>query len=336
MKRLLPWLPILLIACTSLAAPAVVLPSATAPIPTATLVTPTPLPTPTLAPFEEYTIDYLRKRSYGGGKIEVLEKLSETDLFTAYLIRYPSDGLNIYGFMNIPKGPGPFPVIVSIHAYAPEGTYNPFHIEADFSDVFAANQFIVLHPGLRNQPPSDSGDNLLRVGMTIDVMNLIALIKMPNDLPMELTTANTDGLGLWGMSIGGEIALRVLTLSPDIKATVLYSPLSGNEERNSRQLHQILGDERFQLDAQVPLELLDRISPMNYYYRVTSAVQINHGTADNTAPISWAVETCDFLGAAGVSVQCIYYPDAGHIFDEGDTLRLRENALGFYRTHLFP
>jgi dipeptidyl aminopeptidase/acylaminoacyl peptidase len=101
-------------------------------------------------------------------------------------------------------------------------------------------------------------------------------------------------------------------------------------------LHQILGDERFQLDAQVPLELLDRISPMNYYYRVTSAVQINHGTADNTAPISWAVETCDFLGAAGVSVQCIYYPDAGHIFGEGDTLRLRENALGFYRTHLFP
>ena len=42
-------------------------------------------------------------------------------------------------------------------------------------DFFAENGFIVIQPGLRNQPPSDNGDNLLRVGMTVDVMNLIAI-----------------------------------------------------------------------------------------------------------------------------------------------------------------
>ncbi len=80
MRKVLPLLAILLIACSALATP-VALPTATVVIPTMTVITPTPPPTPTLAPYEQYTIDYLRKRAYGGGKIEVLDKLSETDLY---------------------------------------------------------------------------------------------------------------------------------------------------------------------------------------------------------------------------------------------------------------
>jgi len=335
MKKFFPLLTFLLASCSLVATP-VAVPTATVVPPTATVTTPTPLPTPTLAPYEQYTIAYLGRRTYGGGKIEIVQKLAESDTFTSYSIRYPSDGLNIYGFMNIPRGDGPFPVIISVHGYAPYGKYDPFNPSQDFADFFAENQFIVVHPGLRNQPPSDNGDNLLRVGMTIDVMNLIALVKAQNDLPAELANANPDKLGLWGMSIGGEIALRVLTLSPDIKAAVLYSPLSGNEERNSRQLYEVLRDENFKQDAQVPLELLDRISPMYYYHQVKSAVQLNHGTKDTTAPISWAVETCDFLESAGVSVQCIYYEKAGHIFTGDNTRKLRQNALEFYQAHLSP
>lgn len=334
-KRVLPFLALLLIACSTLATP-VALPTATTVIPTATVVTPTPLPTPTLAPYQQYTIDYLRQRPYGGGKIEVVDKLAETDLYTSYSIRYPSDGLNIYGFMNVPKGAGPFPVIVSIHAYAPYGTYNVFDPQADFADFLAENQYIVVHPGLRNHPPSDSGDNLLRVGMSVDVMNLIALLKDKSSLPAELATADPDRMGLWGFSLGGEIGLRVLTLSPDIKAAILYSSMSGNEELNSRQLYEKLGDDQFQQDAQVPLEMMDRISPMYYYHFIQSAVQLHHGTGDTTAPISWAVETCNFLQSAGVSVQCIYYPGAEHVFRRHDFEKLLSSALDFYKLHLSP
>lgn len=311
-------------------------PQATIVLPTATVITPTPQPTATLAPYEQFTIEYLRKRTYGGGHIEVLEKLSETGLFSSYSIRYPSDGLNIYGFMNIPNGPGPFPVIVSVHGYAPYGTYYPFDTEADFAGFFAENQFIVIHPGLRNHPPSDHGDNLLRVGMSVDVLNLIALVKEQSNLPAELTTANPELLGLWGTSMGGEIALRILTISPDIKAAVLYSPLSGNNERNALQLYEFTRDEQLQQDRQIPLEMLDRISPMYFYHHITSAIQIHHGTADTTAPISWAVETCDFLESASVPVQCVYYQDAGHLFSGEDKENLRRNALEFYKFHLSP
>lgn len=335
MKKFFPLLAFLLVSCSLVATPTPT-PIATAVLPTATVVTPTPPATPTLAPYEQYTIPYLGRRTYGGGKIEVVQKLAESGAFTSYSIRYPSDGLTIYGFMNIPKGDGPFPVIISIHGYAPFGNYDPFNPMQDFADFFAENQFIVIHPGLRNYSPSDSGDNLLRVGMTADVMNLIALVKTKDDLPAELASANPDLLGLWGMSMGGEIALRALTISPDIKAAVLYSAFSGNEERNSRQLYKVLRDEQFQKDAEVPLELLDRISPMYYYHQIKSAVQLNHGTRDTTAPISWAVETCDFLESAGVSVQCIYYEKAGHVFNGDNRKQLLQNALEFYRAHLSP
>jgi uncharacterized protein len=334
-KQLITGLALLMVACSMLATPTA-LPTTTVVVPTSTSVTPTltPVPSPTLQPYEQYTIDYLRRRTYGGGRIEVLEKLVETDLYTSYSIRYPSDGLNIYGFMNIPKGQGPFPVIVSVHGYAPTGEYKVFDPLADYAGGFAENGFIVVHPGLRNQPPSDSGDNILRVGMSVDVLNLIALLKDQGNLPVELSAGNPGLLGLWGTSLGGEIVLRVLTVSPDIKAAVLYSSMSGNEEINSQQLFNVLQDKQFQDDTQVPVEMMDRISPMYFYHYITSAVQINHGSNDNIVPVSWAVETCTFLQSAGVSVQCIYYPDIGHVFNRSNNQTLVTNALEFYRLHL--
>jgi len=333
-KRYLPLALLWLTSCSLLGTP-VAFPQPTFVLSTPTVVTPTPLPTSTLAPYEGYTIDYLRNRTYGGGAIQVLETLTENDSFTSYSIHYASDGLNIFGFMNVPKGTGPFPIILSIHGYAAYGNYDLFNPAQDSADVLAANQFIVIRPGLRNHPPSDTGDNLLRIGMTVDVMNLIALLKAKETLPPELANANTERIGLWGTSMGGEIGLRVITLSPDIKAAVLYSPLSGDSERNSRQLYEITRDEEFARDFTIPLEMLDRISPVYHYHKITSAVQLHHGTEDTTAPISWAVETCDFLKAAAVQVDCIFYQDAGHVFG-GETLQqLRQSALEFYRVHLY-
>lgn len=304
-------------------------------VPTATKIVPTSTPALTLEPFEEYTIEYLRQRAYGGGRIEVLETLLETDAFTSYSIRYPSDGLMIYGFVNVPRGDGPFPLIVSVHAYSPYGHYDVFDPYFDFATYFAENGFIVLHPGLRNHPPSDNGDNLVRVGMSVDVLNLIALVKVGNQWPSELPAANTDMLGLWGTSLGGEIALRVLTISPDIKATVLYSSLTGDLERNSKQLYAELLDEQFQRDLQIPPGMFARISPVHEYDTIRSAVQLHHGTEDTTAPIAWAAETCALLSAAGVAVECVYYP-AKHVFNRSNWEAMLPITLKFYQKHLVP
>ena len=85
---------------------------------------PSPIPTETLTstpdPLLKYTISAMRLRAYGGGLMEILEKLDEKSKFTRYKFRYPSDGITIYGFVNIPKGDEPFPVIIAIHSFSPQ------------------------------------------------------------------------------------------------------------------------------------------------------------------------------------------------------------------------
>ncbi|MFN8411682.1 MAG: hypothetical protein U0Z26_04775 [Anaerolineales bacterium] len=177
------------------------------PVPTFTLEpTFTPLPTQTLAPYEQYRIDYLRSRSYGGGVFEIVETLSEHSKFTTYTIRYPSDGLFIYGVMNIPHEEGLYPVVISVHGYYKPKTYQILETDFTIEDELANHGYITIHPTMRNYSPSDSGDNLFRVGDAIDILNLITLVKSG-----AVQKADPTRIGLGGRSMGGGITLRVLT-----------------------------------------------------------------------------------------------------------------------------
>lgn len=292
----------------------------------------TPFPTP--SSYERYTIDYLRKRAYGGGNLEVLETLEETDSFTRYLIRYPSDGLNIYGFVNVPKGAGPFPVIIAVHGFVDSADYQTLDYTTPAADGLTQAGYIIFHPNLRGYPPSDSGDNLFRVGMAVDVLNLIALVKSEAG-PAELfASAAPDKIGLWGHSLGGEIVLRVLTISPDIKAAVLYAPLSGDEIKNAQLLSNNSSDPTLQTELGVAHPIVRRISPMYYYSSITSPIQLHHGTADRIVPVALAEETCRALTAAGVRIECIYYPDEDHTFRARVQGQFWDAMLGFYGRYL--
>src|ERR1041385_7225322 len=135
----------------------------TSPVPTAIPPTPTLTPPPTLAPYEQYTMSFLQKRTYGGGSMKIVETLEETDSFTRYLFRYPSDGLNIYGFADVPKKKGPFPIIIALHGYVDPASYQTLDYTTSAADTMARSGYIVIHPNLRGYPPSDNGDNLFRV-----------------------------------------------------------------------------------------------------------------------------------------------------------------------------
>ncbi len=176
-------------------------------IPTITPVpsqTPTSTITPTPDPYAGLTIDDLSSRSYGGGDLIVEDVLAENSYFTRTLLSYPSDGLKIYGFMDIPrKGTPPYPVIIAVHGYIEPSIYNTIDYTTRYADAFARAGYLVIHPNLRGYPPSDSGDNLFRVGMAVDVLNLIALVKAGGGQPGPLAKADSQRIGLWGHSMGG-------------------------------------------------------------------------------------------------------------------------------------
>ena len=315
----------------------IVIPTSASTATAAFTASPTPTTIATLAPYEPYTIEGLRQRSYGGGNVEIMELMEEKDSFTRYLIRYPSDGLMIYGFVNVPKGEGPFPIIIVVHGYGDAAEYQTLDYTTDAADRLTEAGYIVMHPNLRNYPPSDKGDNLFRVGIAVDVLNLIALVRSES-MPKELSaTAAIDQIGLWGHSLGGNVVLRVVTVSSDVKAAVLYGSLSGDEFKNSAALTDIGATEpQLQAELVTAPALLQRISPSSYYDNITTPVQLYHGTNDAVVPFSWAQETCRLLKDAAVTVDCIYYTDEDHTFRSRMSDEFYGSLIGFYQTYLSP
>ena len=328
----------LLVGCSGPVAqvPPVLMPAATstatlAPTATSTL---TPRVSPTPDPYAKYTINYLRSRQYGGGKIDVVEMAGQYNDFTRYMIRYPSDGLTIAGFMDVPNGLGPFPVIIALHGYIDPSVYNTLDYTTRYADQLAGAGYLVLHPNLRGFPPSSSGDDLFRVGMATDVLNLIAIVKETGGKNGPLQLADPVRIGMWGHSMGAGIATRVITVSPDIKAAVLYSPVSGDEQKNYQAVGKWSNNQQGSEERAVPLQELPLISPMYFYQDVQAAVSINQGLADPVIPVQWSKATCDQLQEMSRTVECHYYDAEGHTFTgQGDHSFMRL-TLQFFAKYL--
>ncbi len=309
-------------------------PSAT-PAPPPTQTAP-PLPTipATPDPYYNWSNEYLRSRSYGGGQIEFVEVMDHNALFTRHLIRYPSDGLNIYGFADIPNDEEIHPVIIALHGYIDPAVYNTLDYTTRYADALAGAGYIVLHPNLRGYPPSDEGENLFRVGMAIDVLNLIALVQSQSGSDGPLRNATSGAIGLWGHSMGGGITTRVLTVSDDIKAAVLYAAMSGDEEKNYAAIRLWSGGTRGLEEENIPVEALNRISSMYFFDRINAAVSIHHGKADELVPMSWSVTTCERLTLLGKKVECFYYDNMPHTFYGQGEQEFIQNTIDFYNREL--
>jgi dipeptidyl aminopeptidase/acylaminoacyl peptidase len=276
----------------------------------------------------------LRGRDYGGGELEIVERVGANSAFTRYLIRYPSDGLMIHGFMNMPLGDGPHPVIIALHGYIDPSIYDTFDYTTHYADALASAGYLVMHPNLRGYPPSDDGDNLFRVGMAADVLNLIAILKASAGQPGPLEAADASRIGMWGHSMGGGITTRVITVSPDIKAALLYAAMSGDEGRNYDAIGAWSNGERGVDERAVPIEQLAQISPIHFLGDITAAVSIHHGLADELVPVQWSMQTCELLKAAGKNVECHFYEDMPHTFRGQSDKEFIQYTIQFMNRHL--
>ena len=254
--------------------------------------------------------------------------------FTRYLIRYPSDGLSIYGFANIPNDDEIHPVIIALHGYIDPAVYNTLDYTTRYADALATAGYIVLHPNLRGYRPSDNGENLFRVGMAIDVLNLIALVQSQTAGSDPLKNANSASIGLWGHSMGGGISTRVITVSSDVKAAVLYAAMTGDELTNYTAIREWSGQARGIEELNVPVEALNSISSVYFFENIRAAVSIHHGTADELVPMSWSVTTCERLNLLGKNVECLYYEDMPHTFHGQGEEQFIQNSVDFFNRYL--
>ncbi len=288
-------------------------PTATA---TATLPPPSATPAPPTATPDAYAaidVEGLRQRSYGGGRIETVRVLEEQPAFTRYLIRYPSDGIPITGVMNVPKSEGPFPVVIVNHGFIQPTSYQTASAYTlPLADALARNGYLTLHPDYRNYGGSGQGPNPFRIGYAIDVLNLVQLAK-------TLPNARPDRIGMLGHSMGGGITSRVLVVTPDVKAAVLYGAMSADEVENynhRRAMGWLRNEATFgdvlPITPQDRPDIYERLSPMSHLAYVTAPVSIHHGELDNDVPIQFSRRLAQALRDNGKSVELFTYPGQPH------------------------
>ncbi len=308
---------------TTAAAPATAVPSAAF----------TPIPTPD--PYVDLTIAALAARPYGGGLLDIIDTLEENELWTRYLITYPSDGLTIYGHLTVPNAGSRFPVVIMLHGYIPPTEYETVAYTRRYADALAEAGFMVIHPNLRNYPPSDSGANPYRIGMAVDVLNLMAIIRTQSQDPLGyLRRADADSLHLWGHSMGGGVALRVAAVNNALylKSAVLYGSMSGDEALNYGRIQVWSEGETGNFELAAPQETLAAISPINHLGRINAAISIHHSDADDVVPLAWSEDLCARLQALGKDVNCFIYHSAPHTFNgPNDTLFIERVGVFFAR-----
>jgi dipeptidyl aminopeptidase/acylaminoacyl peptidase len=343
--------------------PTAIAPSAPEPVAAATAVpaTPTTEPSPTAAPtaipptapptatpdpwaeYAPYTIEGLRAREYGiEGEIEILDTLEQARNFTRYLIAYPSDGLRITGMLNLPRGEGPFPVVILNHGYYPLDVYQTGNGSKLAADYLANRGFLTLSPDFRSHAGSDNAVNLFRAGHVIDTLNLIPLAQ-------KLPQAQPGQVGMWGHSNGGAITAKAITISDQIAAAVIYAPASSNivedyqfrVERSGRRAPSSTPrgavsrvTTEFPVAPEQAPDLYERLSPLPYLSYVSAAVEIHWGTADQTVPYKWPGDLLDGLRDAGKQAEYFEYAGQPHSFQGAGNQLYLERIAEFFSRHL--
>jgi dipeptidyl aminopeptidase/acylaminoacyl peptidase len=264
----------------------------------------------------DVSLEALMTTPLDGRDLRIRRELSGTSDYRRYAVSYRGGDLRITGIMNVPRGRGPFPVIVLAHGYIDPDVYWSGQGFRREQDALARNGYVALHVDYRNHAGStDDPDNDLRMrlGYAEDVLNAAVAVRA-SDLPF------LDGsrIGILGRSMGGSVTFNALVARPGVfDAAVVYASTSTRAvdnfnrwQRDDDSLRRAIF-RKHGSPSRNP-EFWDGISAINYVDRITEPVLMFHGTKDESCPIAWARRTHRALVDAGVDVRLVEYPGARH------------------------
>ena len=194
------------------------------------------------------SIPGLIERDYDGRGLRLGRVLAGTGDYVRHAATYRSDGLRISGVMNIPRGKGPFPVLVLLHGYIDPAYYVTGQGLMREQDYLAREGYAVLHIDYRNHAGSDddpAAERRLRLGYTADTINAVLAVKRSG-----IARLDGDRVGLLGRSMGGGVTYNALVTRPGlVKAAVVFAPVSS---RTADNFNRWIRDDRSELAGRSP------------------------------------------------------------------------------------
>lgn len=271
-------------------------------------------------------IEQLRQREFKGGEIKIEETVADNDSYTSYIFSYPSDDLTIYGRMNVPKGQGPFPVILLNHGYFNQSSFQSGDGTQTMADILVRQGYLTLasdYRGFGKSEDDGQGSRGHRPDYAIDVLNLISSVK-------TLDKADSTQIGMWGHSMGGEVSLRTAEATNALKAVVLWAPTSANASDNAA----FYGRGGSRSSSPAPNSDTEGTSPINYLQYINVPISLHQGLSDTEVNPEWSKELNDALKKAGKQVEYFEYPGQDHSFRNLGWDLISERTIVFFDKNL--
>lgn len=283
------------------------------------------------------SIPRMSEKEYNGSDLKLEKILDDNPIYTRYSITYMSEGFKISGIMNIPKGEGPFPILILNHGYIDPEVYTNGRGLKREQDYFARNGYAVLHSDYRNHAFSDfdpENDIRPRSGYVEDVINAIEAVKK-SDLNID-----KENIGMLGHSMGGGVTINIMVTKPNIaKAYILLAPINSDYRVNfdkwvrpdwsdtAKEFIKLYGE------PEENPELWDSISAKNYFHKITSPIMLHQGALDKDVPVEWSRELNEMIKDAGKDITYYEYPNEPHTFINAQSL-VMQRTLDFFDENL--
>jgi dipeptidyl aminopeptidase/acylaminoacyl peptidase len=223
------------------------------------------------------------------------------------------DGLLLHGFLTLPSGNKPFPLIVLPHG-GPYGIADEWTFDPD-AQLFASRGYAVLQINYRGS--SGYGINFIKRGYMQWGMSMQDDLTDATEWAVHQGYADSQHICIYGASYGGYAALEGAVREPDLyKCAVGYAGVYDLrvEQTKSDMERSDYGDAYMKLAMGNNDADLLRRSPLGGVNRIKADILLIHGKEDERAPYKNFKELTGALDQNGKHYETLVEPDEGHGF----------------------
>ena len=295
----------------------------------------------------DLTIAALRAKEIAGSDIIIEETLANGVNYARYIASYRSEGYKIYGLLTVPLGDVPaggFPAIVFVHGYIPPEIYRTTERYVDYVDALARNGFVVFKIDLRGFGNSEGEPSGAYFSPDYTVDTIAALKSL-----QRTDYVNSEGVGLWGHSMAGNVVLRAMLVEPDVQAGVIWAgavysyddmvryaiqdpSFRRDEQSTTVRRGTILRETYGAPDTSVPF--WQAVSLTENIDLLEAPLQIHHALNDNVVNVGYSQDLAAVLEEAGKSYELFTYDGGGHNIASPYFSDAMQRTIQFFREHL--
>lgn len=301
------------------------------------------------------SIDYLRGQEFNSPEVKIEQQLSNGSNYKRYIASYESEGYKIYGLLTIPnfeQPSGGYSAVIFNHGYIPPAQYKTTEKYVAYVDYLARSGFVVFKIDMRGHDKSEGAatGSYFSSAYTIDALSAVSALSKRSDV-------NANKIGMWGHSMAGNLTLRAMEVSENIKAGVIWAGavysysdfakyrISDNSyagrprtpeyeespnRENSEAISKLRGGENINYsdDFWKSISLTANINYLN------SPLQIHHAVNDPVVDIGYSRDLADVLKETNKDYELFEYVSGGHNIDSPYFEEAMQRTVEFFKENL--